>query len=188
MPTGNVNAQSDLVYISNLPPLDTFVDKVKNGQAAELRGIYISDILAAPIVQQPIGRNDFISPWENTVTQFGLTSQFGSIGLLSHNYLAGESFAYLEEGQEFYLIYGDGQISTFVVSETLSYQAMEPTNVLSSFVDLENDDLLTAKELFSKVYNRRGEVILQTCISSNNDLSWGRLFIIAKPYSHAAQN
>jgi hypothetical protein len=187
IPTGNVNAQSSYVYISNLPPLSTFVDEVWNGQAAELRGIYISDVLAAPIVQQPTGRNDFVSPWENTVTQFSLASRFGSTGLLAHNYLAGEGFADLEKGQKFYLIYGDGQISAFVVSEILAYQSLEPDNILSDFVDLENDNLLTAKEIFSKMYNRRGQVILQTCISSDDNPSWGRLFIIAKPHFPGAQ-
>ncbi len=52
----------------SLPAMDTFVDQVMNGQAGELRGIYIPNIIAARVVQQPSGMDAFISPWENVVT------------------------------------------------------------------------------------------------------------------------
>ena len=167
----------------SLPLLDTFVSQIRNGRSADLRGIYIPEILAARVVQQPIGNNEFVSPRQNVVTQFELASRAGSMGLLAHNNLAGKSFSLLEEDQIFYLIYGDGQISAFVVTEILRYQAWEPTSALSGFMDLENDDLLTASEAFSAVYNRPGQVIFQTCISMDNVLTWGRLFVIAEPYS-----
>ena len=172
IPTGEVRALTDL---------DLFVEQVKNGQAEELRGIYIPGILEAPVIQQPSGRADFVSPWENVVTQFSLASKVGSTGLLAHNYLAGQNFSLLEEGQEIYLIYGDGHIAAFVVTEILNYQAVEPNSTSSTFVDLENGSTLTHKELFQKVYDRPGQVILQTCISMNDSASGGRLFIVAKP-------
>lgn len=168
---------------SSLPLLNVFVSQVKNGQAGELRGIYIPEILATPVVQQPTGNNSFVSPRQNIITQFNLASQIGSTGLLAHNYLAGKSFSFLEKDKKFYLIYGDGRVSTFIVTEVLRYQALEPTNITSKFASLENNDLLTASELFSKVYNRPGKVIFQTCISKDNNPSWGSLFVIAEPYS-----
>jgi hypothetical protein len=102
-----------------------------------------------------------LSVRQNTITQFGLASQAGSTGLLAHNYLAGESFFLLRENQKFYLIYGDGQVSGFVVTEILRYKALEPASTSSRFVALENNDTLLASELFSKVYDRDGEVVLQ---------------------------
>lgn len=164
-----------------LTDLDTFVEYVENGQAGELRALYIPGILAAPIVQQPTGRADFVSPWENVITQFRLASSVGATGLLAHNYLAGQSFALLKPGQEFYLIYGDGQVAGYAVSEVLQYRALESDSTSSDFVDLKDGSTLTHKELFMKVYDRPGQVILQTCISMNDDPSGGRLFIIAEP-------
>ena len=184
IPGYSVQALSSNFASDNLPLLNVFVDQVKNGQADQLRGIYIPDILAAPVVQQPKGNNGFVSPKQNIVTQFGLASQFGSTGLLAHNNLAGASFSQLETGQKIYLIYGDGQISTFVVTEILRYRALKPTSPSSKFIDLNTNDLLKASEVFSKVYDRQGQAVFQTCISKGDEFSWGRLFVIAEPYSH----
>ncbi len=183
LPIGSARALNNQFDGKNLPRLEVFAADISNGQEDELRGIYIPEILAARVIQQPAKSNDFVSLGPNTVTQFGLASQFGSIGLLAHNYLAGENFFLLKENQVFYLIYGDGTISTFVVTEALRYQALDPTSTKSTFRDLSNDDLLTASQLFSKVYGQPGQVILQTCIFMDQDPSWGRLFVIAEPYS-----
>jgi len=166
-----------------LPLLDTWVSPRKAGQAAVVLGIYIPELLTAPVVQQPSQDREFISTEKNTLTQFGLASKFGSIGLLAHNYLAGASFSQLKPGQKFYLIYGDGSMSAFVVTEILRYQALNPNSTSSRFVDLENNRLLTARDLFAKVYKRRGQVIFQTCIAAGEEPSWGRLFIISEPFS-----
>lgn len=184
VPTETVQALSSQARSGHLPLLDAFASQVKNGQAVELRGVYIPELLTARVVQQPIGKDEFISPRQGIVTQFGLASQFGATGLLAHNYLTGENFSLLEEGRRFYLIYGDGHTSAFVVTEILYYQALEPTSTSSDFLDLGNGGLLTASELFLKIYDRPGQVIFQTCISADENRSWGRLFVIAKPYSH----
>ena len=183
LPAGQAQALGNDFPGTTLPSLDAFVEEVRNGQADELRGIYIPEILAAPIVQQPAQHDEFVSPLQNIVTQFGLASRVGSVGLLAHNYLAGETFFLLTQNQEFYLVYGDGAVSTFLVKETLRYQALDPTSTTSTFRDWENGGLLTARELFSMVYERPGQVILQTCISADTSPSWGRLFVIAEPYS-----
>jgi hypothetical protein len=184
IPRYGVQALSRNFPSDNLPLLNVFVDQVKNGQSDQLRGIYIPEILAAPVVQQPKGDNGFVSPRQNIVTQFALASQFGSTGLLAHNNLAGASFFQLETGQKIYLIYGDGQISTFVITEILRYQALQPTSPSSKFIDLNTNDLLKASEVFSNVYDRQGQAIFQTCISKGDEASWGRLFVIAESYSH----
>ena len=167
----------------NLPALNTFVKELRNGQSNEVRGVYIPEIMAAPVIHQPEGNNHFVSSVKNTVTQFDLASQFGSAGFLAHNYLAGQSFSLLEINQIFYLIYGDGQTSMLVVTEILRYQALEPTSTFSEFVDLQNNHHMTTAETFSKVYDRPGQIILQTCIAVGDASSWGRLFVIAEPFS-----
>ena len=183
IPSYNVQALSGDYGNGNLPLLNVFVSQVKNGQPDQVRGVYIPEILAAPVVQQPTGNDEFVSPRQNILTQFDLASKFGSTGLLAHNNLAGASFSQLETDQKIYLIYGDGQVSVFVVTKILRYQALEPNSTSSKFIDLNTNDSLKASEVFSKVYNRQGQVIFQTCISAGDELSWGRLFVIAEPYS-----
>jgi len=182
LPTRNVHALNNYPDDVALLAMDIFIEQIKNGEAGELGGIYIPEILAARVVQQPSGMDAFISPWENVMTQFGMAAKFGSTGLLAHNYLAGRNFARLTEGQKFFLVYGDGQTSMFRVSEILRFQALEPYSTSSAFVDLKNDSTLTTTELFMKVYGRPGQVVLQTCIEADGNASWGRLFVIAEPY------
>lgn len=181
LPVSRVKALT--THSDGLPLLDEFALQVKNGQAEELRGVYIPGLLAAPVVQQPQGMDDFVSPIQNIITQFDLASQFGATGLLAHNYLAGEYFSQLEKNQKFYLVYGDGNEAAFIVREILQYQALDPTSISSTFVNLNNGDILTASAVFLKAYNRPGQVTFQTCITRGNNLNWGRLFVIAEPYS-----
>jgi hypothetical protein len=181
IPTREVRALNLDLNDVGLPVLDTFVEQLRNGQAGELRGIYLPGITAASVVQQPSGMDAFISPWEDVVTQFRMASKVGSTGLLAHNYLAGKYFSTLKEGQKFFLVYGDGQISGFRVSEILRFQALQPTSTSSNFVDLQNENTLTTMELFMKAYGRPGQVVLQTCIEADGNASWGRLFVIAEP-------
>ncbi|HJS20629.1 MAG TPA: hypothetical protein VJ785_17920 [Anaerolineales bacterium] len=183
IPSGSAHAMADPYDRAGLSSLDVFVTQVKNGQADELRGVFIQDILVAPIVQQPIGRPDYVSNRPNVVTQFSLAARFGSIGLLAHNDLAGRSFNLLQTGQKIHLVYGDGQVSTFIVSDVLQYQALEPENTTSSFIDPANNIFLTSSELFLKVYDRPGQVVFQTCIQAGDKTSWGRLFVVAEPQS-----
>ena len=168
---------------SEIPPLGEFIEEVMNGEADVLRGVYVSGVLADSVAPQPEQNPAYVSSKKDTLTQFGLASKYGSTGLLAHNYLAGKNFSLLEKGQLIHLIYGDGGIETFVITEFMRFQALTPDSVASNFVDLDNDELLSASNLFLQAYNRPGDVVLQTCIYAKGNNSWGRLFIIAEPYS-----
>ncbi|MBL8107006.1 MAG: hypothetical protein JNJ72_15695 [Anaerolineales bacterium] len=166
---------------SEIPPLDEFIAHVANGQADELRGIYVPDLFAYPVVPQPEDSPAFVSTQPETLTQFNAAARYGTTGLLAHNYLAGESFSLLEEGQLIYLIYGDGKTETFIVREFMRVQALSPNSVTSEFVDLDTGERLSSTRLFFKVFNRPGNLTLQTCINAEGNLSWGRVFILAEP-------
>ena len=167
---------------SGLTSFREFTARVMNGNKSELRGIYVPGNFAYDIVDKPAGDPTFVSPQSDTVTKFDLSARHGSIGLLAHNYLAGEEFFSLEKGQVIYLIYGDGEIDSYVVKEFLRYRALSPESITSNFIDLNSGDKLSASELFYKVFRREGELILQTCIAANGDPSWGRLFVVAEPF------
>ena len=164
----------------------SFVKSVKNGQTGVLRGVYVSDVLALPIVQQPVRHPEFVSENYDEVTQFNMANQMGNVGLLAHNHLSGETFFNLLPGQEVRLIYGDGRVESFIISQILRYQALDPYNANSDFRDLETNTVLTAEELFRNMYRGNRHITFQTCIETNGDPSWGRLFIIAEPKMSAS--
>ena len=170
---------------SSLSSFLSFSRSVQNGEANVLRGVYIPDVLALPIVQQPQGNAGYISGSDGEATQFGMASQFGNVGLLAHNHLAGSSFSKLAPGQEIRLVYGDGRVEYFVVTEVLHYQALEPNSPYSSFRNLDKDETLSAEGMFKRVYLGERHLTFQTCIEKDGQLSWGRLFVIAVPQSDA---
>lgn len=166
---------------TEFPSLEEFTEQVMNGSPDEPRGLYIPGLLANEIVRQPEGSPAFVSPWQEVITLFDMAEDTGTHGLLAHNYLAGESFFDLEEGQSLHLIYGDGRTEIFVVRQFLRYQALSPQSVTGNFIDLETKERISASELFLRVYNRPGDVVLQTCIDADGNSSWGRFFVIAVP-------
>lgn len=164
-----------------LPAFGDFSRSVQNGDAGTLRGVYVADVFALPIVQQPAHSAGFVSSNDGEVTQFGMASQYGNIGLLAHNHLSGKSFSQLAVGQEVRLVYGNGKIENFVITEVLRYQALQPTSPYSSFRNLGKDETLSAEQMFKRVYFGDHHVTFQTCINASGNSSWGRLFIIAVP-------
>lgn len=164
-----------------LPNFSEFLSKVQTGRADHATGVYVRDQFALPIVQQPYGSPGFVSGEKDTLTQFRMANQYGNVGLLAHNYLAGRAFFELEVGDEVRLVHGDGAVEYFIVSEILSYQALRPNSVYSSFRDLRTDEVLSVEKMFKRVFFGDRHVTFQTCIEKDGNLSWGRLFIIAIP-------
>jgi len=166
---------------NTFPDLNTFIETVKNGNANILRGVYVSNVMALAVVQQPIGQFMYVSNDRRVATQFSMVTKMGNVGLLAHSTLAGSLFSNIKDGDQIVLIYGDGHTKNFITQSIQRYQALEPLNPYSHFVDLESQKPLSAEELFNKVYRGRYHLTLQTCIQNNGESSWGRLFILATP-------
>lgn len=166
---------------SSTPDFASFMQSVLDGQSDVLRGVYVSGVLAMPVIQQPVGKPGFVSTTDNQLTQFGMAAEAGNVGLLAHNYLAGTAFPLLLPGQEVSLIYGDGRVEYFIISSVLKYQALDPYSPYSEFRALDTGITISAEELFKEVYRGERHVTFQTCIEANGNLSWGRLFVIAEP-------
>lgn len=168
---------------SPIPAFVNFTASLKDGQAGVIRGLYAPDLFALKVAQQPANDPYFVAPWLGTVTDFKAARDAGNIGLLAHNYLAGQDFPSLKIGQELRIVYGDGRIEYFKVTKLLHYQALQSKSVLSNFVDQDNGEKLTWPELFKKAYQGAHHLTLQTCIEKNGDSTWGRLFVIAEPFT-----
>ena len=164
-----------------LPDFTEFSNSVENGDKSVLRGVYVSNVLATPVVQQPADNAGYVSSTDGVLTQFSLPSQFGNVGLLAHNALSGKFFFQLEVGQEVRLVYGDGRVEYFVIQRILQYQALQPNSPYSDFRDLGSDEILTVEQVFRKAYTGDRHVTFQTCIAANGISTWGRIFVIATP-------
>lgn len=163
------------------PDFKDFLKLVENGNINVLSGVYVPNVLALPIVQQPAGDAGYVSGRDDEATQFELASQYGNVGLLAHNYLSGRFFEHLEVGEEVRLVYGDGKVEYFIITEVLRYQAFDPDSQWSSFRNLDNEDVISAEQMFTRAYAGDLHVTFQTCIEANGNSSWGRLFVIAVP-------
>ena len=166
---------------SVLPNFTDFVKQVQNGEANVLRGVYVSDVLALPVAQQPADDPNYVSRKAGEATQFSTASQYRNVGLLAHNNLSGKSFSQLAVGQKVRLIYGDGKVESFIVTEILHFQALEPKSALSAFRSMSNDKVLSAQQMFNLVYSGPHHLTFQTCIRANGNWNWGRLFVVAMP-------
>jgi len=173
---------------TNLPSFDSFVQSVQDGQRNVLRGVYVPGEFALPVIQQPTNDWYYVSSASNQLTQYSMASDTGNIGLLAHNNLAGEWFDKLTPSQEVRLIYGDGNVEYFNVSEVIRFQALEPNDIYSDFLDLGTGTKITSSEVFNQVYRGERHVTFQTCIAANGNVSWGRLFVIAETSKIVAAN
>ena len=163
------------------PDLNTFIETVTDGNAGALRGVYVSNVMALSIVQQPTGFPGYVSTEEAVATQFGIAAEVGNVGLLAHNTLAGSFFSNIKQGDRIILVYGDGHIESFMANSIQRYQALDPLSPYSEFKDLETQTTFSAGNLFNNVYRGDYHLTLQTCIDNNGNASWGRLFIMATP-------
>jgi hypothetical protein len=166
---------------SALPNFWVFYTPTQNEDASRVRGVYVQNVLALPIVQQPEDNPYYVSNQAGEVTQFSTAAQYGNIGLLAHNNLSGSSFSQLSLGQEVNVMYGDGRVEKFVITEVLHFQALQPESQQSAFLNLDTSETLSASEMFNRVYTGGHHLTFQTCIKANGNMSWGRLFVVATP-------
>ena len=166
--------------------LTSFIDQVKDAQSERsassvIRGIYVRDVLSMPVVQQPGGNAGWVSESDDTITQFGMASRYDTTGLLAHNTHAGADFFKLRKGQVVSIVNGKGQVTRYKIEAIYKFQALQPTNPYSDFIDLDNNQKLSATELFYQVYTGPHHLTFQTCIEKDGEFSWGRLFVLAYP-------
>lgn len=161
---------------------------VTGASPALVQSVTVEGILNLPVVQQPKGNPNYVSPNEGELTQFGAISQYGNIGLLAHNYLEGRAFSRLKPGHEVHILYSDGTSEHFVVAEILRYQALDPKSPYSSFQNIDDqEEILSVGQMVDRVYKGAHHLTFQTCISRYGNSSWGRLFIMAMPKPEYAE-
>lgn len=153
-------------------------------QPLQIVGISSPGAFSYSIVEQPQGNAGYVSYDPGSLTKFHLAEKYGTIGLLAHNFLAGQHFFQISIGDDLILEMNDGSSQEYRVFSIKRYQALDPYSPYSDFIDLSDNEQVTASELFTRTYGSSGKLILQTCIKQNGVDAWGRLFIIAEPVTN----
>lgn len=164
--TGDIDAQQ-------------FAEQLYTGQAELIRGVYAAGRFALPVIQQPEGKNLYVSSQMGRVTQFNLAADQGVTGLLAHNFLSGIEFYELEVGDQIWIIYGDKELVPYQITTIRTYQKLEPSNLRSDYHDLTDHSQLSTSELFRLYYRGPHHVTFQTCLEQEGLLNWGLLFVVA---------
>jgi len=185
VPLTGFYSNSDVATEKNvLPSLSDFEASIlKDDNSTLPAGLYVPGISALPITQQPAGNPAYVTLSPNSVTQFSMVNQYNSIGILAHNFLAGNTFYDLSLDQMIILINGNGEFEFYIVKEIHQYQALSPQNPYSNFVNVnQNEGTITSTQLFIRIYAKENRLILQTCIEKDGNSSWGRHFVIAEKF------
>ena len=166
---------------AGLPSLSAFSRQAACGSPAVLCGVYVPGIMALRIVPQPTGDPGYISTESGTATQFRQANAFGAIGLLAHNTLSGSAFFSLRLGLPVALVYGDGRVARYQVSDIADFQRLTRADLHSDFIALSNGQTWTAQQVFVRFYETPGRLTLQTCIRQGDAADWGVHFVVADP-------
>lgn len=180
-----VTAANNRGLVGAIPPVNAladFIEEVSNGDKTAIVGIYAPYTLALPVVDQPADNSGFIAVDNNVVTRYQLADEAGSIGMLAHYEYAGKSFYRLKEGQVISLVYGDGHTRSYSVKQVVYFQAKDPAVASTDFISLDlKRQEFTQSELFDFIYRQPNRLVLQTCLATEDTLTWGRMFVIAEP-------
>lgn len=171
-------------FVEENPELSNFVTSVRNNQPGTVTGIFAPGLFGMPVTGQPNADETYVSSEENVLTQYKKPSEFGVVAILAHNYLnSGKLLSQVSPNQEIFVVYGDGKVRRFRVSSVQYYQALSPHDNRSDFRDLNGPggEILRFDQLFNRVYTQSNQLVFQTCLEANGDLSWGRIFISADP-------
>jgi hypothetical protein len=174
-------ARAPATYTGAPDELLLFINDVQNGESDTIRGVFVENIFALPIIQQPEGDISFVSPDNHIITEFRSATAYGVTGLLAHNYLSGDLFYKLETGQEITIVFGDGKIRRYQIEGYSQFQRVEPSNLRSRFIDLSNEDDLTSDQVFDRFYRGSHRVTFQTCLARYGVSNWGLTFFTALP-------
>jgi len=144
-------------------------------------GLYAAGVLAVQVVQQPANDPAYIAAQLGTATQFHRADLYSAVGLLAHNTLSGRDFFKLLPGQKLTLLYADGHVARFHVSQIGDYQRLQLANLRSDFISLATNQRVTADQVFAQYYEQPHRLTLQTCIQRGDVADWGVHFVVADP-------
>ncbi len=178
--------QPSLSSVSSIPETSlsdaSLPDLTVKGTARQVVGVFVPGAFNFSVVQQPTGKPGYVSTDPDVVTQFGMVAQYGTIGLLAHNTLAGASYDQLALNDIAIIKFEDGTTQWYRIDSIKRYQALQPFSPYSNFIDLDHPGVeQSTQEVFSTIYQGKNSLVFQTCLERDGNPSWGRVFITATP-------
>lgn len=176
---GTAGLHSGVKDTIQLVGLEEFTEAVTTGEADRITGLYVPEIGGFYVIQQPAGNDGIVSPVEGVLTQFLRPASSRVIGLLAHNYASGVWFERIKTGSLLYVLFGDGRREVYRLKIKKQFQAVNSDSPTSDFINLTNGETNSADEIYQQMYAGKPHLTLQTCIEQNDNLNWGRLFLLA---------
>ena len=109
----------------------------KPRKLSKVKTIKLGSKIEFDVVDQPTGRSTYVSEEPNTLTSFRMANMQGVYGFLAHNYLAGKNFSNLIIGQRISINDEEEKQHRYVIKRVDKFQALEPKNPHSNFIDLK---------------------------------------------------
>lgn len=154
-------------------PFDIFVEGCKKEPGRDVACIYSEGVLALHI---KMGDGKDIPYKEGTAQIWSDAWREGEvIGILAHDNFEGQKFFKLYEGRVISLIWPDGTVEKYVISEKTRWRYEDEKKFFSPW---EGGDKISSQDL-ARLYYLGGanfnKMVLQTCIDTNV----GVLFVVA---------
>jgi hypothetical protein len=148
--------------------------------------LLVIGILLARVVPQQ--SPEYVTHGHDTVTQFAPARERGTLWFLAHNHEAGAYWSRALIGQATLIVDEQGNTRIYRIDKALQFRAIYPNNPYGDLIDLDTGKRMTAGEVFEKIIDEPGDLVLQTCIEVNGQPDWGRLFLLGheveKPNRH----
>lgn len=168
--------------VADDPVLANFALAMERQGARQVVGVYAQGVLAHEVWQQPYDAPEFVFNQGHVVTEFRAVRDLtGNVGLLAHNNLAGALFSRLGVGDVVDVIFGDGAVVQYAVTEVRAFEVVDAHQLR----DVETGEVLGVEYVFYAMYGGDVRVVLQTCIREGDNPDWGRLFVIGRPVGGA---
>lgn len=174
-PLGSALWRSDAANES----LSELINRLTSRQDLFQLGIYVPGVMALPVIQQPENNSLFVSTKRSVLTQFNEANANGILGLLAHNFLAGGLFYNIGLGQDIWIIEDIDTFKHYRVSSIEQYQRVKKAGAPDEYIDLNTNEELSTREVFSRYYAGEHHLTLQTCLEREGDGDWGLTFIVA---------
>jgi hypothetical protein len=159
--------------------LEDFASSVISGEPNQITGVYVPEFGGFNVIQQSSSNSGSVSPVNGVLTQFMRPASNRVIGLLAHNYASGFWFDKFPNESLIHVFFGDGRMETYQLRDKFRFEAVNSNSTVSDFIDLGSGTKYSALQVYEEMYAGEPHLTLQTCIQNQDELNWGRLFLLA---------
>ena len=127
------------------------------------------------VIQQPPDGSASDDP--GIITQFTPAIERGAVGFIAHQNLDGAAFYDLSIGDVIWTVNDRGKATAYGVTEITVYQVAGDV-----YINQTTGESVHVKDLYDRIYVK-DNLVLMTCYAVGDNPGWGRLVVIARPFS-----